>query len=187
MALLILGDPNIGESIANKAIIEEIQKANPNIEIRNLAILYPDFKIDIAKEQEALLRHDLIVFQYPLYWYNMPAILKQWFDVVFTHQFAYGSKGDKLKDKKLLASVTVGSLEREYRTFGKHNFRINDFFKNVEQTAYFAQMTFLDPLFFHGTSAVDGFTASEIERRASSYAKDLISFIERVELSSVVQ
>ncbi len=186
MALLILGHPNIGESIANKAIIEEIQRVNPNIEIRNLAALYPDFKIDSAKEQEALLKHDLIIFQYPLYWYNMPAILKQWFDVVFTHQFAYGSKGDKLKDKKVLASVTVGSLEKEYRTFGKHNFRINDFFKNIEQTAYFAQMLFLDPLFFHGTSTVDGFTVSEIEGRARSYARDLLNYIEKAEASSFV-
>lgn len=99
MALLILGHPNIAESVANRAIVAEIQRLNPKIEIRNLTELYPDFKIDVEKEQQALLKHDLIVFQYPLYWYNMPAILKQWFDVVFTYQFAYGSKGDKLKDK----------------------------------------------------------------------------------------
>ncbi|WP_343706566.1 NAD(P)H-dependent oxidoreductase [Flavobacterium sp.] len=178
MALLILGHPNIAESVANRAIVAEIQRLNPKIEIRNLTELYPDFKIDVEKEQQALLKHDLIVFQYPLYWYNMPAILKQWFDVVFTYQFAYGSKGDKLKDKKLLASVTVGSLEVEYKPFGKHNFRISEFFKNIEQTAYFAQMIFLDPLFFHGTSAADGFTKLEIENRAKIYGQYLSHYIE---------
>jgi len=177
MALIILGHPQIKESVANRAIIEEIQITNPEIEIRNLAELYPDFKIDIKEEQEALLRHEVIIFQYPLYWYNMPAILKHWFDVVFEHQFAYGSKGDKLKGKKVLVSVTVGSLEQEYRTFGKHNFRIAEFFKNIEQTAYFAQMTFLDPIFFHGTSAVDGFTHDEVKERAKMYANRLLNYV----------
>jgi len=177
MALVILGHPHFKNSIANKAIIEEIQRKNPETEIRNLAELYPDFNINAKAEQEALLRHDTIVFQYPLYWYNMPAILKHWFDVVFEHQFAYGSKGDKLKGKKLLASVTVGSLEQEYKPFGKHNFRIAEFFKNIEQTAYFAQMNFPDPMFFHGTSAVDGFTEDEVKKRARIYADSLMDYI----------
>jgi putative NADPH-quinone reductase len=180
MALLILGHPQLGKSIANKAIIKEIQKNNSEIEIRNLGELYPDFNINAEEEQKALLRHETIILQYPLYWYNMPAILKHWFDVVFEHQFAYGSKGDKLKGKKLLTSVTVGSLEKEYKPFGKHNFRTTEFFKNIEQTAYFAQMTFLDPMFFHGTSAVDGFTEDEIKERAKRYANRLLSYVEEV-------
>lgn len=177
MALLILGHPQIKKSIANKAIIEEIQNSNSEIEVRNLSELYPDFNINAEEEQKALLRHEIVVFQYPLYWYNMPAILKHWFDVVFDHQFAYGSKGDKLKGKKLLVSVTVGSLEKEYKPFGKHNFRISEFFKNIEQTAYFAQMIFLDPMFFHGTSVVDGFTEEEIRERARTYADRLVKYI----------
>lgn len=56
----------------------------------------------MSAEQEALLRHDTIILQYPMFWFNMPAILKLWFDEVFTYQFAYGSQGDKLKDKKSL-------------------------------------------------------------------------------------
>ncbi|WP_029270491.1 NAD(P)H-dependent oxidoreductase [Flavobacterium sp. KJJ] len=177
MALLILGHPQIKKSIANKAIIEEIERKNSDIEIRNLAELYPDFNINIEEEQKALLRHEIVVLQYPLYWYNMPGILKQWFDVVFEHQFAYGSKGDKLKGKKLLASVTVGSVEQEYKPLGKHNFRITEFFKNIEQTAYFVQMNFLDPMFFHGTSVVDGFTEDQIKERARLYADSLINYV----------
>ncbi|PIF34829.1 putative NADPH-quinone reductase [Flavobacterium sp. 9] len=180
MALIILGHPQLNKSIANKAIIEEIQKNDSDIEVRNLAELYPDFNIDAKEEQKALLRHEIVIFQYPLYWYNMPAILKHWFDVVFEHQFAYGSKGDKLNGKKLLTSVTVGSIEKEYKPFGKHNFRIAEFFKNIEQTAYFAQMTFLDPMFFHGTSAVDGFTEDEIKERARLYANGLLSYVEEL-------
>lgn len=180
MALLILGHPQIKKSIANKAIVEEIQNRNSEIEIRNLMELYPDFTINVKEEQKALLRHEVVIFQYPLYWYNMPAILKHWFDVVFEHQFAYGSNGDKLKGKKMLISVTVGSLGKEYKPLAKHNFRISEFFKNIEQTAYFAQMTFLDPMFFHGTSAVDGFTEEEIKERARVYSNHLMDYIDNL-------
>lgn len=105
MALLILGHPDIEKSLANKTIIEELEKNSPDIEIRNLSALYPDYNINAEAEQKALLRHQSIVFQYPLYWYNMPAILKHWFDLVFTYQFAYGSKGDKLKGKTLFPAL----------------------------------------------------------------------------------
>lgn len=43
-----------------------------------------------AAEQEKLLWADTIIFQFPLWWYTMPAILKGWVDRVFTYRFAYG-------------------------------------------------------------------------------------------------
>ena len=106
MALILLAHPDFQQSVANKAVITHLQAARPHYEIRDLAALYPDFRIDAAAEQQALLRHQTIVCQYPMFWYNMPAILKHYFDCVFTHGFAYGSTGDKLKGKNLVASIT---------------------------------------------------------------------------------
>ena len=105
MALLILAHPNFNKSIANKTIVERLQKSNLDIEIRNLHALYPDFSIDVQAEQDALLRHNTVVFQYPFYWYNMPAILKQWFDYVFVHQFAYGFERENLPTNLTKADV----------------------------------------------------------------------------------
>ena len=45
---------------------------------------------DVRAEQEKLLWADTIIFQFPLWWYAMPAILKGWVDRVFTYHFAYG-------------------------------------------------------------------------------------------------
>ena len=140
MALIILAHPNFGKSLANKTVIEELQNSNLDVEVRNIHDLYSDYKIDVKAEQEALLRHETIVFQYPFYWYNMPAILKQWFDVVFEYQFAYGSQGNKLKDKNFVPSFTVGSSESSYNVLGFQHFRVYEFCKNLEQTALFAQM-----------------------------------------------
>lgn len=67
MPLIILAHPAFDNSLANKTIIEELQKSDLDIEIMNIYNLYPDYKIDIKSEQEALLRHQSIIFQYPMY------------------------------------------------------------------------------------------------------------------------
>ncbi|WP_042723136.1 NAD(P)H-dependent oxidoreductase [Flavobacterium sp. B17] len=181
MALIILGHPNIEQSLANKTIIKELEQSDLEIEIRSLTQLYPDYKIDIKAEQEALLRHKNIVFQYPLYWYNMPAILKLWFDMVLEYQFAYGSKGDKLKGKNFIPSFTVGAPESEYHTLGEHHFKVYEFCKNLEQTAYYTQMNFVEPFYFHGTSINAGYTEEDVKEKAREQAKRLINLLHSFE------
>lgn len=174
MAIIILGHPDITNSFANKSIIQEIRESGLSFELRNIQHLYPDYKIDARLEQEALLKHQNIVFQYPIYWYNMPAILKHWFDVVFEYQFAYGSKGDKLKGKNFIPSFTIGAPEKEYQTLGEHHFRVNEFCKNLEQTAYYARMNYIDPIYFHGTSVTAGYPEDEIKTKAKQHAQKLL-------------
>ena len=177
LALVILAHPHFDQSIANKAIIEELSRSDIDFEIRNLSALYPTFQIDVKAEQEALLKHQEVIFQYPFYWYNMPAILKHWFDEVFTYQFAYGSQGDKLKGKYFIPSFTVGAPESEYHTLGEHHFKVYEFCKNLAQTAYYAQMKYVEPLYFHGTSVNAGYTKEDIEAKAKAQAQRLLAFL----------
>ena len=37
-----------------------------------------------------------------MYWYKNPYLLSKWLEDVYEHGFAYGSKGDKLKDKRII-------------------------------------------------------------------------------------
>jgi putative NADPH-quinone reductase len=180
MALIILAHPNFNKSLANKTIVEALENSNLNIEIRNIFNLYPEYKIDVKAEQDALLRHQTIIFQYPIYWYNMPAILKLWFDTVFEYQFAYGSKGDKLKDKNFVPSFTIGAPENEYTTLGDHHFHVHEFCKNLEQTAYYAQMKYVDPIYFHGTSVVAGYTLEDVKNKAEDHARRLIARLNKI-------
>ncbi len=177
MALIILGHPDIEQSLANKTIIEELERSGLPLEIRNLAKLYPDYRINAEAEQQALLRHDSVVFQYPLYWYNMPAILKHWFDVVFEYRFAYGSQGDKLKGKHFIPSFTVGAPGTEYQPLGEHHFRVYEFCKSLEQTAYYTGMKYIEPLCFRGTSVNAGYTAEDIREKAKKQALKLIALL----------
>lgn len=45
---------------------------------------------DVQQEQEKLNWADIVIFQYPLWWYSVPAILKGWIDRVWAAGYAYG-------------------------------------------------------------------------------------------------
>lgn len=179
---IILAHPDFEHSIANKTIIEQLISKYPDADLRALQQLYPDYKIDVQAEQEALLKSDIVLFQYPFYWYNMPAILKQWFDTVLTHNFAYGSKGDKLKGKYFLASITVGGSEDSYSPLGYNHFRVKEFLKNIEQTAYLAQMTYLPPVYGFGNTYIPGIynTPETVKARALKQAENLLSVLDNL-------
>ena len=112
--LLVVAHPNIEASIANKTIIENFISLHPETEIDELYKLYPDFKINIKKEQEKLLKADFVILQFPMFWYNAPALMRKWFEDVLEHGFAYGSKGKALQGKKLIVSITTGSPVEVY-------------------------------------------------------------------------
>lgn len=179
--LIILAHPNIEQSLANKTIINTIKKNRDNVMVRNIYKLYPDFKIDSKVEQEELLKYDTIVFQYPFYWYNMPAILKHWFDIVFEYQFAYESEGDKLKGKKFQVSFTVGGPEESYKSTGYNTFEISEFLKNLEQTANLAQMEYLPPIYTYSMVYIEGVynTSESVTERALEQSKQLLNIIEK--------
>lgn len=69
----------------------------------------------IQQEQDTLLWADSLIFQYPLWWFDRPAILKGWFDVVFTNQvaFTFNDQGVQglLPHQKALVMITAGGSE----------------------------------------------------------------------------
>ena len=107
--LLVLSHTDYEHSFANKELVGHLMKIIPNIELDHIDKLYPDSKIDIKTEQEKLIKSDVIIFQFPLYWYNAPSSLRKWIEVVFKHGFSHGSKGKALNGKKLIVSLTTGA------------------------------------------------------------------------------
>ncbi len=77
---------------------------------------------DVRAEQEKLARADLLIFQYPMWWFGMPAILKGWAKRVLTRGFAYlpGRKYDTgmLRGKLAMVSVTTGTSADTYQPDG---------------------------------------------------------------------
>ena len=112
--LIVSGHPDLKNSVANKTILDEIAAKCPQVEIRKLDELYPDYQFDIKAEQKALEKADIIIFQYPTHWYSVPGILKLYIDKVMEHGWAYGSTGIALKGKCFIVSTTTGAPESAY-------------------------------------------------------------------------
>ena len=109
--LIVSGHPDLNDSFANKTILEELSKLLPHAEFVYLDKLYPDFKIDVMAEQERLLRADIIVFQFPLFWYGAPSLLHRWVEQTFVHGFSHGHTGDKLNNGRGMSIVADSFMQ----------------------------------------------------------------------------
>lgn len=139
--LLVSGHPDLTASIANKTIINTVKSLVPATEVRDLGALYGKTRyIDVAAEQKAFAAADVIVFQFPFYWFTMPALLKQYIDDVLAHGFAYNSKGGMLQGKKAIFSFTAAGSAEDYTPEGNEGHTIDTFVPPLAQIAHFCGM-----------------------------------------------
>ncbi len=187
--VVISGHPDLKASYTNTVILDGLRQGVESIDIRELDSLYPDFNIDTEAEQTALKQADIIVLQFPYYWYSVPALLKKWMDDVFTFNFAFGPEGDKLKNKHFILSFTVGGPEESYDPLGYNHFTIEEFMRPLQQTAYLAGMQYQAPVYTHRMVYIPGVynEQSEVEARARDHASRLISKIEQLTNSAEVK
>lgn len=77
---------------------------------------------DIAAEQAKLAAADLLILQFPVWWFGMPAIMKGWADRVFARGFAYtaGAKYDTglFRGKRAIVAATTGTSAATYAPDG---------------------------------------------------------------------
>ena len=130
---------------------------------------YPRFDINVETEQTRLLEHDVVLFQFPLFWYSTPSILKEWQDIVLEHGFAYGSDGDKLSGKTMMLAITAAGPDDAYSSGGYQHYPLRDFLRPLEQTARLCEMSFTPPLALYAAlnAPVDG----EVEPHVEGYRK----------------
>ena len=149
--LVILAHPNIEASRVNRRLIEEVRK-HSEITVHELYSSYPDWVIDVPREQVLLESHDRIVFQFPLYWYSTPPLLKKWQDDVLTYGWAYGSQGKKLQGKELLIATSIGGRQEVYQAGGSNHFTMSEILRPLHATANMCKMTYLPAFVVDGAS-----------------------------------
>ncbi len=163
-ALLVVAHPALHRSRANAALLDAV-RTHPEITIHDLYEDYADFLIDVEAEQQRLLDHDLIILQFPIYWYSAPALLKEWLDMVWLHGFAYGRHGTRLRGKTMLAAVTAGAEAADYRPDGEHRFTLAEFLRPLEATAHLCGLLWAEPFIVH-----DSIQMSDDQRREAGLA-----------------
>lgn len=157
--LVLFAHPALQRSLVNKELIKDLKKID-NLTFHDLYESYPQMDIDVDDEQNLLVNHDIIVFMFPMYWYSTPAILKEWQDIVLEHDWAYGSKGNMLRDKLFFSILTSGGKEEAYKKGGYNNYTIREFLRPLEQMSKLCKMRYIPPYAISGTHSI---TSNDIE------------------------
>ncbi len=179
--VIVCGHPDLKTSVANKTILDEIAAKCPQVEIRKLCELYPDYQFDIKAEQAALEKADVIIFQYPMHWYGLPGLLKLYIDKVMEHGWAYGSKGTALAGKALIASLTMGAPDVAYSAEGVMGHTVEEFSYQIKNFAALCKLDFKKLFYIGGMMCVPGVTTDEQKQalidKAKKHADNIVECI----------
>ena len=165
--LILFAHPALQKSRVNRRLIENVRGID-GVTFHDLYEEYPDFHINIKHEQKLLTENDIIVFHHPLFWFSVPALLKEWMDLVLEHGWAYGIGGRALKGKKLLSVISTGARETLYRRENYNRHTIGEFLAPINQTAYVCGMEYLPPFVVHGTHTI---TKEETAAEGENYRR----------------
>lgn len=135
--LILIAHPDVMDSSTQQFLIESSSTLN-NVTTRFLT----DELFDVNYEQQLLKEHDRIIFQFPMYWYSAPYVLKKWLDSVFDDALLKTG----LKDKELGLVVSLGVSEESFAVGQNEKFSLSEIFKPFEALANKCQMSFL-PIF----------------------------------------
>lgn len=164
--------PHRTRSRVNATVLETIRGLS-GVTVCDLYETYPDFNIDVEREKNELLKHSVIFLQHPFYWYNMPPLLKLWFDEVFEIGFAYGPNGTALKGKTLQLSISAGGPDSAYDPKGYNRYKITDFLTPYDQTAHLCGMHWAEPLILYRSIRAN---TAEIEAHAEKVRDRVLSY-----------
>lgn len=172
--LILFAHPALEKSRVHRALLAR-RPDHPGLTFHDLYEAYPRLDVDVAREQALLEEHEILLFQFPFYWYSTPPILKQWQDLVLEHGWASGSRGTALRGKVGGVLLSTGGRREAYCAEGPNRFTVRQLLAPLEQTLRLCGVRFLPPWIVFGTH---GLGREEIEEAAGSYHDLLLRIVE---------
>ncbi|MDR6534688.1 NAD(P)H-dependent oxidoreductase [Variovorax soli] len=129
---------------------------------------------DVAREQANLRWSDVVILQFPMWWFSMPAILKGWIDRVYANGFAYGVGehseerwGDRygqgtLAGKRAMLVVTAGGWHSHYGPRGVNGPMEDLLFPIHHGVLYYSGFEVLPPFVVYKTGRMDAARLTEL-------------------------
>ncbi len=135
---------------------------------------------DVIAEQEKLRWADAVIFQFPYWWFSMPAIMKGWVERVFAYGFAYGVGGSNrwrygegnLKGKRAMLSIAIGGPEKDYSERGINGAIADLLFPIHHGILLFPGMSVLPPFLVYGAGRL---TPDSYQEVAEDYKQRLLN------------
>jgi NAD(P)H dehydrogenase (quinone) len=130
---------------------------------------------DVIAHIDAIDRADLLILQYPMWWYTPPAMLKGWLDRVFVYGRTYTSRmrydTGCFRGKRAMLSVTTGGLEATYKYNGR-NGDIDLLLWPLNFTLHYLGFTVLAPFVAFGVEGGLKYSAeAEARQRLTEYRR----------------
>jgi glutathione-regulated potassium-efflux system ancillary protein KefF len=172
---LIFAHPYPHRSRANRHLLAALDGL-PNVDVRSLYDMYPDFAIDVEAEQAALAKARIVIWQHPLYWNSVPPLLKLWFDKVLDYGWAYGDGEHAVQGKVCQWVTTTGGDAAAFGPTGSHEQAFANFIPPIEQTARFCGMRWETPFIVHGSHRITDATLHQI---SNSFRAKLEALVKR--------
>ncbi len=182
--LVLVAHPRLSNgSRVNARWARELRKHPESIEVRDMAaeIAGNGGVIDVEAWHAVLDAHETIVFQFPLYWYSCPPVLRAWEDEVYSFGWAYGGAralpgelGRKMAGKKLAYAVSAGDVERHYGASGSVGFEVSQVLAPFYATANYLGSNYVEKPWTVYSAEVD-LSDEELDRNAERYVEWVLS------------
>lgn len=157
--LILLDHPNYKESKANRAMLDALQGLT-NINVINIC----ETPMELDCYTEALKQADVVVMQFPMWWFAAPAPLKEWCDKLLLEIRESGI----LRDKRFMCATTTGAPESSYQDSGKEgDFTVDQTFNSYHSLAAYCGMEYMPPFVVYGTMTPEA--NANIAAGAASY------------------
>jgi NAD(P)H dehydrogenase (quinone) len=126
------------------------------------------FAGDLLREQDRLMRADLLVFVFPLWWGGLPAIVKGWFDRVCAYGVAYAD-GKRFEEgyfvgRRVILGLTTGGTGERFSAGGSYG-DIRDVLYSVQRCILeYLGLEVMEPFVAYASPRVDAEQRSEYLR-----------------------
>lgn len=121
------------------------------------AVKTAGFSRELAAETAKLKACDLLILQFPVWWFSMPAMMKGWIDRVFTYGFAYGIMGGpttNLAGRRAMVVTTTGGPAASYTKETRGT--VDDYLKHLlVGSLAFCSMEVLPTFVGYGVASLD--------------------------------
>lgn len=176
--LVLMFHPETGRSRANVALARAASVVE-TVDVVDMAALYPERRFDLmvegAVEAQRLMSADRIVLQFPMQWYSVPGLLKDWIDaVLFRMYYIQPHEGQRLIGTPILIAVTTGADARALSAEGRVGFTLDQLLAPLEATARRCGLPWHAPFAVHG---MNDMSDALVAQGAIDYQAALRSFI----------
>ena len=142
---------------------------------------FPGFHADIARHMKQISQADLVILNFPMWWFGLPAILKGWVDRVFALNVAYAHGGGiyangLFKGKRAFCCLTTGGSPDLYVPDGLNGELSMLLYPINHGMLYYAGMKVLPPFAAHAPHRVE---AEVRDRYISDYKNYLMTLDSR--------